>query len=255
MNIQQHPDRARQPRSGRQLSPLPPGTRAPAFTLRCGPHCVVTLDDFRGRPVVLAFYVADWHPVCGAQLALYQELRPELERLGAALVGISTDSLWSHAAFARAHRLQFPLLADHAPRGAVARAYGVYDRRAGTCRRALFVLDGDGTIRWSAGFPDAVNPGADGILTALETLNGAAGGVTAPASVVELPRGPPGGLADMAGNAAPGIRPGGLEVPVRVQVAFDAAGRYRVRPDLRGDGGSHTAGSAHRACHCCGRVH
>lgn len=174
MNIQQHTDRARQPRSGRQLRPLLPGTRAPAFTLRCGPHCVVTLDDFRGRPVALVFYVADWHPVCGAQLALYQELLPELERLGAALVGISADSLWSHAAFARAHRLQFPLLADHAPRGAVARAYGVYDPRAGTSRRALFVLDDEGVIRWSAAFPDAVNPGADGILTTLEGLDRAA---------------------------------------------------------------------------------
>lgn len=200
MNIQQHTDRARQPRSGRQLSPLPPGTRAPGFTLRCGPHRVVTLDDFRGRPVVLVFYVADWHPVCGAQLALYQELLPELERHGAALVAISADSLWSHAAFARAHRLQFPLLADHPPRGAVARAYGVYDRPAGTCRRALFVVGGEGIIRWSADFPAAVNPGADGILTALETLAAAAGRVTAPASVVELPRGPPRALPARAGG-------------------------------------------------------
>ncbi len=226
MNIQRHTDCARQPRSGRQLSPLPPGTRAPAFTLRCAPHCTVALDDLRGRPVVLAFYVADWHPVCGAQLALYQELRPELLGLGAALVGISTDSLWSHAAFARAHQLQFLLLADHAPRGAVARAYGVYDRRAGTCRRTLFVLDWEGTIRWGAGFPDAVNPGADGILTALETLDGVTGRVAAPASVVELPRGPPRGPCRHGGRRRSGHRAG------RAGGAGARSGRVRRCPQV-----------------------
>ena len=175
MSTHERTEQVRQSRFGRSAGPLPPGTRAPAFTLRCAPHCSFGLDDFRGRPVVLAFYVADWHPVCGAQLALYQELLPEFQRLGAGLVGISTDSLWSHAAFARAHGLGFPLLADHAPQGLIARAYGVYDARAGTCRRALFVLDGDGAIRWSAVFPDAVNPGADGVLTALESLDHGAG--------------------------------------------------------------------------------
>ena len=175
MSTHRRTEHVRQLRPGRQAGPLPPGTRAPAFTLRCAPHCVATLDDFRGRPVVLAFYVADWHPVCCAQLALYQELQPELQRLGAAFVAISTDSVWSHAAFAHAQGLRFPLLSDHAPRGAVARAYRVYQPRTGTCRRALFVVDEAGTIRWSAAFPDAINPGADGMLTALETLPGAVG--------------------------------------------------------------------------------
>jgi peroxiredoxin len=150
--------------------PLPAGTPAPRFALRRAPHCTSSLDDYAGRSLVLAFYVADWHPVCGEQLALYQALLPELEHLGAALVGISTDGVWSHAAFGRDLGLGFPLLADDAPRGAVARAYGVYDRRAGTARRALVVVDGAGTVRWSAAFPEAVNPGADGVFTALEAL-------------------------------------------------------------------------------------
>src|SRR5688572_18656333 len=94
--------------------PIAAGARAPAFALPCAPHCTATLDDFRGRRLVLAFYVADWHPVCEAQLALYQELLPELERLGAAIVALSTDSGWSHAAFARSLGLGFPLLADRA---------------------------------------------------------------------------------------------------------------------------------------------
>jgi peroxiredoxin len=151
-------------------APLAPGAPAPPFTLRCAPHCAAALEDFRGRPLVLVFYVADWHPVCRAQLALYQDLLPEIERLGAALVGVSTDGVWSHAAFGQNLGLGFPLLADDAPRGAVARAYGVYDRRAGTARRALVVVDGGGTVRWSAAFPEAVNPGADGVINALEAL-------------------------------------------------------------------------------------
>lgn len=148
------------------------GAPAPSFALPCAPYCAAALDDFRGRPLVLAFYVADWHPVCEAQLALYQELLPEFERLGAALVAVSVDTLWSHAAFARALGLRFPLLADLAPRGAVARAYGAYDAGAGASRRALFVVDGGGVIRWSAVFPESINPGADGALSILEALRG-----------------------------------------------------------------------------------
>jgi peroxiredoxin len=159
-------------RTPRTRTPLPAGTAAPPFDLRCAPHCASALDDFRGRRLVLAFYVADWHPVCGAQLALYQELLHEFERLGAALVGVSTDTLWSHAAFARALGLRFPLLADRTPHGAIARAYGVYDPAAGAARRGLFVVDDRGVVRWSAVFPDAINPGADGALTALERLAG-----------------------------------------------------------------------------------
>jgi peroxiredoxin len=133
-------------------------------------HCDAALGDYRGRPLVLAFYVADWHPVCTAQLERYAGLSAELERHDAGLVAISVDTVWSHAAFARAHGLPFPLLADSAPRGAVARAYGVYDARTERARRALFVLDGAGTIAWSAAFPEGLDPGVDGILTALERL-------------------------------------------------------------------------------------
>jgi peroxiredoxin len=151
-------------------APLAPGTPAPHFTLRCAPHRATTLADFRGRPLVLAFYVADWHPVCRAQLGLYQALLPEFERLGAALVAVSADTVWSHAAFARSLGLRFPLLADRAPHGAVASAYGVYDSAGQSARRGLFVVDGRGVVRWTAVFPEAINPGADGALTALETF-------------------------------------------------------------------------------------
>lgn len=145
--------------------------RAPDFRLPSGPGKFLSLAELRGRPVILAFYPADWSPVCGDQLALYNEVLPEFERYGAQLVGISVDGPWCHAAYAASRKLRFPLLADFEPKGEVARRYGVYDAREGTSKRALFVLDGDGMVRWSFVSDPAVNPGADGILAALEQLS------------------------------------------------------------------------------------
>jgi len=134
------------------------------------PDQTVSLRDLRGRPVILAFYPADWSPVCGDQMALYNEILPEFQRFGAELLGISVDGVWCHLAFAQNRRLHSPLLADFEPKGAVARRYGVYREGDGTSERALFVLDADGIVRWSYVSPIGVNPGADGILRALEAL-------------------------------------------------------------------------------------
>jgi peroxiredoxin len=103
-------------------------------------------------------------------MALYNEVLPEFERYGAQLLGISVDGTWCHAAFATNRKLHFPLLADFEPKGEVARRYGVYRTGDGFTERALFVLDGDGIIRWSYVSPIDVNPGADGILRALEAF-------------------------------------------------------------------------------------
>ena len=151
-------------------SVLVPVTPAPDFTLRCTPDQTVSLSEFRGRPVVLAFYPADFSPVCGDQMALYNEMLNEFQEFEAELVGLSVDGAWCHAAFAKQNKLHFPLLADFEPKGAVARSYGVYDEKEGTCERALFVIDRDGIIRWSYVSPIGVNPGAKGILSALEDL-------------------------------------------------------------------------------------
>jgi len=150
--------------------PLASGTEAPEFTLHSTPDQAVSLRDFRGRPVILAFYPADWSPVCGDQMALYNEILPEFQRYRAELLGISVDGAWCHLAFAQHRRLHFPLLADFEPKGAVARRYGVYRDGDGTTERALFVIDGGGIVRWSYVSPIGVNPGADGILRALESL-------------------------------------------------------------------------------------
>jgi peroxiredoxin len=145
---------------------------APEFQLNATPDQKVKLSDFRGSPVILAFYPADWSPVCGDQMSLYNEILEEFRRHGAQLLGISVDGVWCHRAFADARKLHFPLLADFEPKGDVARAFGVYRAGEGTCERALFVLDGDRVVRWSYVSPIGVNPGADGILEALEKLSG-----------------------------------------------------------------------------------
>jgi peroxiredoxin len=151
-------------------TPLTPGTEAPAFHLRSTPDQTVSLDEFRGQAVILAFYPEDWSPVCSDQMGLYQELLPEFQRFGAELLGISVDSAWSHLAFAKDRNLHFPLLADFEPKGEVARAYQVYRADDGTSERALYVIDAQGIVRWSFVSPVGVNPGADGILRALEDL-------------------------------------------------------------------------------------
>jgi peroxiredoxin len=150
---------------------LSAGTAAPDFTLPVTPDQTLRLSELRGRPVILAFYPADFSPVCGDQMALYNEALPEFEKFGAELLGVSVDGVWCHRAFAEARHLHFPLLADFEPKGAVARLYGAYRDADGFSERALFVIDKSGIITWSYRSPVAVNPGADGILQALEDLS------------------------------------------------------------------------------------
>ena len=124
---------------------------------------------------MLAFYPADFSPVCSDQMGLYAQIMPEFKRSNAVVLGISVDGIWSHLEFARDRKLNFPLLADFEPKGAVSRMYGAYEpygANTGEAGRALFVIDGRGIIRWSMLSPDGINPGADGILSALEKLGG-----------------------------------------------------------------------------------
>jgi peroxiredoxin len=162
--------KARQDSGSEPKAALPPGTPAPDFTLPSRPGETISLSDFRGQPVVLAFYPSDWSPVCGDQVVLYNEILPIFNEYQAQPLGISVDGVWSHKAFAEARNLEFPLLADFEPKGAVARAYGAYREKEGTSERALFVIDAEGIIRWSYVSPIDVNPGANGILAALEEM-------------------------------------------------------------------------------------
>jgi peroxiredoxin len=149
---------------------LASGTMAPAFSLQVTPDQKLSLGELRGRPVILTFYPADWSPVCGDQMALYNEILPEFQKFGAELIGVSVDGVWCHEAFAKDRHLHFPLAADFEPKGEVAKSYGAYRTGEGVCERALFVIDRNGIIAWSYCSPIAINPGADGILEALENL-------------------------------------------------------------------------------------
>jgi peroxiredoxin len=155
----------------RLTTPLDAGTPAPDFSLPSTPDQRVSLAELRGKPVVLVFYPADWSPVCSDQLGLYNELLPEFSGFNAQIIGISVDGIWCHLAFSKERKLRIPLLADFEPKGAVARTYGVYDEKAGEAGRALFVIDSAGMIRWSYVSPVGINPGADGIFRALESLS------------------------------------------------------------------------------------
>jgi peroxiredoxin len=157
-------------RFGTEKVELTPGMPAPEFSLPSTSGGEISLRELRGQPVILAFYPADWSPVCGEQMALYNEVLEMFAEYDAQLLGISVDGLWCHQAFAENRKLRFPLLSDFEPKGAIAHRYGVYRKTEGTSERALFVLDEEGIVRWRYVSPSNVNPGANGILEALERL-------------------------------------------------------------------------------------
>ncbi|CAM5788938.1 redoxin domain-containing protein [Ottowia pentelensis] len=149
---------------------LPAGTLAPDFSLSATPDQRLRLSELRGRPVVLVFYPADWSPVCGDELGVFNAAMPLFKPKQVQVLGISVDSAWCHQAFIQARKLQFDLLADYEPKGAVSRQYGAYDGNAGCSKRALFLVDKNGQIAWSYLSPVAINPGVDGVLDALDRL-------------------------------------------------------------------------------------
>jgi peroxiredoxin len=149
---------------------LAAGAVAPDFGLLATPDQKVALSEFKG-PVVLIFYPADWSPVCSDELSVFSAASRLFHARNAQLLGISVDGPWCHEAFKEQRNIAFPLLADHNPKGAVAKAYGVYRDDDDTSERALFVIDGDGKVVWSEVSPVGVNPGADGALRAVEALS------------------------------------------------------------------------------------
>ncbi|MFW9993377.1 MAG: peroxiredoxin [Candidatus Odinarchaeota archaeon] len=146
---------------------LATGSQAPEFTLKSTVNNV-SLKDYRGNPVILVFYPADGTSVCSSQLALYNELLPVFEDYNAHLLAISSDSLESHVDFSKKLNLDFPLLSDE--KAEVIRTFGVIDEKTKRAKRVLFVLDETGVIHWNYESPASINPGADGILKALESM-------------------------------------------------------------------------------------
>ena len=128
---------------------LPVGTPAPDFTLPDAQANPVSISDFRGKNVVLVFYPLDWSPACSDQLSLYQSELPEFDEQNAVVVGISVDSLYSHGAWAAVRGITFPLLADFNPKGEISKLYKVMRQTEGFSERALYIIDGQGIIRYS----------------------------------------------------------------------------------------------------------
>jgi peroxiredoxin len=144
------------------------GSKAPDFSLPDHDGNQVSLLDFAGSKLVLAFYPLDFSPVCTDQLSLYQEVLGEIESRGASLVGISVDSSYSHHAFRKQCNLTMPLLSDFNPKGEVSRAYGAWIDSVDHGNRSLVLIDEEGIVRWSHASPTPVEiPGANLIFDAL----------------------------------------------------------------------------------------
>ena len=154
-------------------TPLETGVKAPDFALPDATGRLVHLNDFRSVPVVLVFYPLDWSPGCSQQLDLYQQELAEFHARGTELLGISVDSVYSHGAWAAMRGISFPLLADFHPKGDVVRRYSVWREQDGYSDRALYVIDGDGVIRYSTVAPylDYV-PDLDELLEAVDEVQG-----------------------------------------------------------------------------------
>ncbi len=148
------------------------GEKAPDFSLPNHKGEQVSLADFRGRQVMLAFYPSDFSPVCSDQLSIYQEVKPSLDDAGLEVVGISIDHSWAHRAFRKQLNLDFTLLADFHPKGEVAERYGAYLADYGTSNRSLVLIDPDGVVSWVYETPTPLEiPGANLLFDALEATD------------------------------------------------------------------------------------
>ena len=148
------------------------GEKAPDFSLPNHKGEQVSLSDFRGRKVMLAFYPSDFSPVCSDQLSIYQEVKPDLDEAGLEVVGVSIDHSWAHRAFRKELNLDFTLLADFHPKGQVAELYGAYLPDYGTSNRSLVLVDPEGVVSWVYESPTALEiPGANLLFDALEATD------------------------------------------------------------------------------------
>ena len=147
------------------------GAPAPEFSLKDQNQQEVKLSDFRGKKnVVLIFYPLDWSPVCTNEHACVVNAMKQFEDLDAQVLGLSVDSVWSHKAYADKMGIQYPLLADFHPRGAVAAQYGVYLADKGITGRAISIIDRDGKLAWHKNYDIPVVPDIQEVSQALSTV-------------------------------------------------------------------------------------
>jgi peroxiredoxin Q/BCP len=149
------------------------GQAAPDFTLNDQHGDPIRLSDFQGKPVVLYFYPKDDTPGCTKEACAFQDARAEYEKVGAKVIGVSPDSVASHAKFANKYSLDFTLVAD--TEKSVCQAYQVwkeknmYGKKSMGVERTTFVIDKQGKI--AKVFPKVkVDGHADAVLTLIKSL-------------------------------------------------------------------------------------
>src|ERR1700751_5073619 len=150
------------------------GTAAPDFTLKDQSQQEVKLSDFKGKKnVVLVFYPLDWSPTCTNEHACFVNDMKKFEQLDAQVMGISVDSAWSHKAYAEKMGIQYALLADFNPRGAMADKFGVYLPEKGITGRAIVIVGKDGKVAWTKNYDIPVVPDVDEVAAALQKVKAA----------------------------------------------------------------------------------
>jgi peroxiredoxin Q/BCP len=147
----------------------PPGAQAPDFTLKDGDGNDWRLSDQKGKVVVLLFYPGDETPICTRQMCSVRDRWDDYVAAGAEVVGISTDSVESHRAFAEHHSLPLRLLSD--PDGAAAKLYGAKSWLPGRAARAVVVIDAEGRVRHNKAQPLSLfRPKDDDVLAAIHSV-------------------------------------------------------------------------------------
>ena len=152
------------------MSKLNIGDVAPDFSLKAQDDKVYSLSAFRGKPVVLVFYPLDFSPVCTDEHACFVNDMARFNELDAQVFGISVDSAWTHKAFAQKMGIDYPLLADFHPKGAVAESFGVYLADKGIASRTIFLIDRDGKVADTYGVDVPVVPDVEHVIEALKKL-------------------------------------------------------------------------------------
>jgi peroxiredoxin len=147
------------------------GSAAPDFALKDQSQKEVKLADFRGKRVVMVFYPLDWSPTCTNEHVCLVNDYKRFEKLDAQVLGLSVDSAWSHKAFAEKMGIQYPLLADFNPRGAVADKFGIYMSDKGITGRAIAIIDRAGKIGWFKQYDIPTVPDINEVAEALAKVN------------------------------------------------------------------------------------
>ncbi len=151
--------------------PISVGQAAPEFTLKDQSQKEVKLSDFKGKKnVVLMFYPLDWSPVCTNEHACVVNDMKKFDSLDAQILGLSVDSVWSHKAYAEKMGINYPLLADFQPRGAVADKFGMFLADKGITGRAIAIINKDGNVAWFKQYDIPTLPAIDEVAQALSQI-------------------------------------------------------------------------------------